>query len=252
MNVISIRRAEDELLGERDFAHEEANQGAQLKRLYGLLLRRWRVMLAVAIVLYAGVVAYTMLSPKVYTATALIMVNPAGQQVLSQEQSINNGSMYEDAAVESEIEVLTSYALSARLVREMHLDQDPEFNVALRPPSASHSLLAPMRELIGKITQQAAPTQAAAQRDPEATRDDIAAAVNGAVKAKRRGFSYVIEVSFNSRDPRRASEIVNRLTQVYLEMQTDARFEAAQRANDWLSHRLDELRQEVQAKEQTA
>ncbi|WP_228445787.1 GumC family protein [Terricaulis silvestris] len=244
--MISITR------GAEDFREQsvgpEEDQGAQIKRVYGVFMRRWRVMLAVAVVVYAAVVANTMLSPKIYTATALIMVNPAGQQVLSQDQTINTGPSYEDAAVESEIEVLTSIALSARLVEAMQLERDPEWNGALRPPGPVASALAPIRALISNDGADVEPRV----RDIEAEREGIAAAFNGALSVKRRGFSYAIELSLDSRNPRRAAELLNRLTEVYLQMQTEARFEASQRANDWLSHRLEELRQEVQAKEQAA
>ena len=41
MNVVSIRRGEDELR-QAQYAAEDEEQGAQLKRLYSVFLRRWR------------------------------------------------------------------------------------------------------------------------------------------------------------------------------------------------------------------
>lgn len=242
MNVVSIRRAEDEL--REPPAPVEEDQGAQLKQLYALLLRRWRLILATALVVFAAVMAYSLLSPRIYTATALVMVNPGREQIVSQDQSIDGSSAVSSAAVDSEIEVLRSESLRARLVEDLRLEEDPEWNGALRSPSPIASVLAPLRALAPR-GEEAAPNVVS-------QREGIARALGGALTVRRRGESYGIEVSFDSRDPRRAAELVNRLVDAYLRSQTEARFEASQRANDWLSQRLQELRQEVQAKERAA
>lgn len=241
MNVVSIRRAEDEL--REPPAPVEEDQGAQLKQLYALLLRRWRLILATAIIVFAAVMAYTMLSPRIYTATALVMVNPAREQVISAEQSIDGSSAVSSAAVDSEIEVLRSDDLRARLVQAMNLEEDPEWNSDLQTPGALAVVLAPLRGLF---------STGAAQRDAEGTNDGVVRALGEALSVRRRGLSYGIEVSLDSRDPRRAAELLNRFVEIYLGSQTEARFEASQRANDWLGQRLQELRLEVQAKERAA
>ncbi len=241
MNVVSIRRGAEELR-EPEYPVEE-DQGAQLKNLYGVFLRRWRLIVATAFVVFAAVMAFTLLSPRIYSATALVMVNPGREQVLSQEQMIEN-SAPTSAAVDSEIEVLRSSMLRARLVEAMRLEEDPEWNGALRPPGPLAAVMAPIQALLSP--------PAPAEIDVQSQRDQIARAVGNALSVRRRGLSYGIEVSIESRNPRRAAELVNRYVELYLSSQTEARFEASQRANDWLSQRLEELRQEVQAKERAA
>ena len=240
MNVVSIRRGEEEL---REPPHEfEEDQGAAIKNLWAMALRRWRLMVAAGLLVFAGVMTFTLLSPKIYTATALVMVNPGREQVIAQEQMIENAAP-SSAAVDSEIEVLRSLQLSQRLVAEANLIEDPEWNGDLRPPGLLAQALAPLRQLL------ATPAQVEAE---SAREDAIARAVNEAISVRRRGLSYGIEVSMDSRDPQRAAELVNQYVQIYLQSQTEARFEASQRANSWLSERLDELRGQVQARERAA
>ena len=50
--------------------------------------------------------------------------------------------------------------------------------------------------------------------------------------------SRLIEVTFESSDPAIAAQVVNTLTSVYIEANLEARWEAAQRASDWLSQQL--------------
>jgi capsular exopolysaccharide synthesis family protein len=92
----------------------------------------------------------------------------------------------------------------------------------------------------------------AAETDTESQRDGIARALGDALSVRRRGLSYGIEVTIDSRQPRRAAELTNRFVELYLLSQTEGRFVASQRANEWLTQRSNELRLEVQAKERAA
>lgn len=64
--------------------------------------------------------------------------------------------------------------------------------------------------------------------------------------------TYIIEVSANAGDPQRAQLIANTYADVYIASQVNQRVDTAQRANSWLSRRLAELREDVQAKESAA
>lgn len=76
--------------------------------------------------------------------------------------------------------------------------------------------------------------------------------IGGSINVRRRGMTYVIEISARSTDPERAQLIANTYADVYIASQVNARIDTAQRANSWLSRRLAELREDVQAKESAA
>ncbi|HRK64543.1 MAG TPA: GumC family protein, partial [Terricaulis sp.] len=76
--------------------------------------------------------------------------------------------------------------------------------------------------------------------------------IGGTINVRRRGMTYVIEISARSTDPERAQLIANTYADVYIASQVNARIDTAQRANSWLSRRLAELREDVQAKESAA
>jgi polysaccharide biosynthesis transport protein len=76
--------------------------------------------------------------------------------------------------------------------------------------------------------------------------------LGGTINARRRGMTYVIEISARSTDPARAQLLANTYADVYIASQVNARIDTAQRANSWLSRRLAELREDVQAKESAA
>ena len=69
---------------------------------------------------------------------------------------------------------------------------------------------------------------------------------------RRRGLSYVVEVSAESELPARAAEMANALSSIYVKSLSEARYDASEKANGWLRDRLDELKGEVQQKQAAA
>ena len=60
------------------------------------------------------------------------------------------------------------------------------------------------------------------------------------------GRSYVLKVRFQAADPRLAAKIANAFANDYLQSQLDAKYEATQRAIDWLNAHLTDLHKKVE------
>lgn len=104
----------------------------------------------------------------------------------------------------------------------------------------SSALMGELAEALGLVT----PT---ANGDARPTQG-----IGGTINVRRRGMTYVIEISARSTNAERAQLIANTYADVYIASQVNARIDTAQRANSWLSRRLAELREDVQAKESAA
>jgi capsular exopolysaccharide synthesis family protein len=216
-------------------AIEPREQTYNIRDLIGSLVRRARIIVAVTVLVTCLGGAATMLQTPVYTATASILINPSREQVLSQEQRLVQEAPT-STVVDSEIEVLRSRPIIARLVAALRLDRDPEWNPALSEGTA----VAPGE---AESTTPAAPAEAPSY---------VISAVAGAISAERRGITYVIDVRASSQDPRRAAEMANKLVDLYFAAGYEARVQAGERAGDWLERRLEELRADVSAKEAAA
>lgn len=66
---------------------------------------------------------------------------------------------------------------------------------------------------------------------------------------KQRGESQVIALTFQSADPGTAAAAANKLADLYIVEQLEAKFEATQRATEWLNERIDDLRRRVEDSE---
>jgi polysaccharide biosynthesis transport protein len=181
-----------------------------------MLRRRALIMAVIGVTAAAAAFAFLMLRTPVYSATSLLIISPRQERVLRSEDVI--GQLPRDSsAIDSEIELLRSPAL--------------------------------MNELAAALGMMGG---AQGRNGEAATADDIAASLAGAISVRRRGLTYVIEITARSTDPERAQLIANTYADVYIASQVNARVDTAQRANSWLSRRLAELREDVQAKESAA
>jgi uncharacterized protein involved in exopolysaccharide biosynthesis/Mrp family chromosome partitioning ATPase len=62
------------------------------------------------------------------------------------------------------------------------------------------------------------------------------------LSVKRVGLSYVLELSYNAKNPKLAAEVVNALADAYVQDKIDGRAESARRSGLWLEARIEEIR----------
>src|SRR6185295_5138434 len=110
-----------------------------------------------------------------YTATALVMINPSPDRTLQPMQSINGSADVSPNApvVDSQLEVLRSPMLTARLVDTLNLAHDPEWNPQLQPGAAAAPITAEEQQV-------------------------VIAMVGKAIDVRRRGLTYAVEVNVTS------------------------------------------------------
>lgn len=102
------------------------------------VLRRRRVLIAAVVLVTTGLTAAIVLSmPSLYTATATIVVDSQQANVLPGKRVLE--SMPDDqAAIETQIEILKSRALARRVVNDLMLAADREFTLDPDPMSAAY------------------------------------------------------------------------------------------------------------------
>ena len=102
-----------------------------------LQLLWFRRKLIAAITIFVGVIAYIHISElkHVYSAQSSMLIGIPQQQVVDIESVLSRSNSFGD--VNSEIEVLKSRVLAARVVERLDLVNDPEFNPSLRKPEKS-------------------------------------------------------------------------------------------------------------------
>jgi exopolysaccharide transport family protein len=233
MNVIAIRQRTEEVYRPPE---DDGELGLiSLKWIFSFLMRRWMLIGAVGAIVAIGTFAHFALQPSRYTAMALIMLQGGQERVLAPEQMVNGDMAASTTQIDSQLEVLRSSMLAGRLVDDLRLMDDPEWNGVLREAQESGETPAPMTP-----------------EDRAVLRQQIVDGVAGSVSVRRRGLTSVAEVSVTAASADRAAQMANRLVELFQLYQMEARLRSAERANDWLARRVAELRADVQEKEAVA
>ena len=222
-----------------------ASAASAVRRTTGLL-RRHKLLIGTVIVLGTGlaaVVAFRM--TPLYTAETLIMVEHRKNTVLNFEGVVSD--MTPDiSALQSEVAILKSPAFAEKVVAKLKLMNDPEFNTALRPPPPGWLAALNPRNWIPDSWKSGGTVPLSPE---EVERNQLTSVVNAVLdntSVRPQGRSYVIAVSFDSEDPRKASLVANTMADLYLVDQLDEKFKASKRATQWLEERLADLRKEAQ------
>ena len=186
------------------------------------------------------------------------MIDTRSNQTVDME-AVLSGLSADAATIISEVEILTSRSLIARVVAALGLRDIPEFNAALRPKGYFSEVLNPMnwwpddwvdwRELLQTVLETHPVEELSPQEiEKQTTAKVIDNVITGfTVTPIRR--SYVINITFRSEDPRQAALIANALADHYIVDQLEAKFEATRRATAWLNDRLADLRKKVRDSE---
>jgi capsular exopolysaccharide synthesis family protein len=196
-------------------------EGFSLQALIATFQRRARIILLTGGAVALIVLTVLALQPRMYTATASIMINPREDRVVSPEQALTTGAP-SSALVDSEIEVLRSPRLARAVAERLHLDIDPQWS----PHIAGRQPLDRIRVAANQVS--------------------------ASLEVKRRALSYVIDVNVTASDRQEAARVANAVVSEYLRASEAARLAMTTQASNWLGERLAELRTDVQRKEAEA
>lgn len=214
-----------------------------LKNLLAIFRRRMRLFGGVALLIFLVALLLTVQATPRYSAEARVMFNTRQEQVMASAEVLSRLPI-ESGVIDTEVEVLQSRALARQVAANLRLENDPEFNWALRPPSGLDQLMARIQ---GRTLPR--PEAPRTPEDIEAGRERATSALRGGLSVRRSGLTYIVGVGFTSLDPEKAARIANAFAEQYILNQIEAKFSATDQANTFLSSRLDELRAEVLAAE---
>jgi polysaccharide biosynthesis transport protein len=185
----------------------------------------------------AAVVTF-LLTPQ-YKAVTTVLVDSRKTQVLK-DGGVIGGPGTESAAIESEAEAIKSPTTLRKVAEDLHLDQDPEFIGSRGVVGwAKWMLISPFTSFFGSQHD-------AASADPLATATE---ALQKKVQASRLNLTYVIELSVWSKSSEKAANLANKIAEVYLAEQIEAKNATTRQATRWLNEEVDNMRTRLVASE---
>ncbi len=213
-------------------------------------------------VLFAGAFGYLTASQYLptYGATAKVMFAAPENEIIdlggrTPTPTARNG-------LQDQIEVLRSSNLAGKVVDDLGLERNPEFNPTLRTVEPrlidrARGLVAVpewAREALRDFGLMSPPPPPRPEPDPEELaqleRRIVVQNVLSSLSVRPVPDSRVIEIGVASQNPRTAASVANSFAEQYITDQLDARLEATRAATDWLSGRVEELQMRLQVAEE--
>ena len=220
-----------------------------LGRLAGTLWRGklWLLIASTLTVLAGGYYAFEVAIP-MYTTTATVVQETEQDPVIDFSGGLGAGGPgmgADQSAINTQIEVLRSRDLLEKLVIELDLTSDPEFNRELRPePLISGTrVLNMVRAAVGQ------PIQEKRVLSPTQVRDASVDNLRDLLSVSNVRQSYVYNITATTRSAEKSTLITNTLAEFYIRNQLDVKAESNLQATAWLTDRLGQLRIELEASE---
>lgn len=227
-----------------EIGDSEIDLGAFLHTLWRGKL--WIMFTAFIGLLIGGYYAFTVAVP-IYTANSVVMLESRQESVVDLD-SVVSGLSGDQATINTELQVIRARGLIEKLVREMDLTSDPEFNARLRPEphiSIGKAITLVRTMILGSPAEKPAKTE---RETLDATINNVLTAIN--VSNVRQSFVFNLKVA--TQDPVKSAAIANKLAELYILDQLAVKFEATEQATTWLTERVAELQIELEQAESSA
>lgn len=231
------------------------------------MLRRHRIAFAASVFLSIVVaVVFALNQTPRYTAWADLLIDLRKPNILEGSggvvPDIPVGTAVAAAAIRSEVALIGSRGMVEKVVDQLGLTQDPEFNSRLRnelaePPTglaawatwawetlSPGALMATVERMFRSDDEGGSDLEIGSDVDPERARVMRAVARN--LSVANDGRSFVLSIGFSSEYPNKAALIANTFADEYLASQVRLKQEALTRAQTWLNERIATLRADIE------
>ena len=179
----------------------------------------------------ANVSEHAFMTPPMYTAEATVVIDPRRVQLFP-KATFSEGQ-FDQASLESEIELMKSETVALSAINALGLAKDPEF---LR----SGGVLGAVLGFASHIFSVGKPTKPLSEF--EATRA-APGVLSKNLAVKRVGISYHLSIQYQSGNPNRAAQIANAIAGAYITEQLEGKYVPTKLATQWLQGRIEELSQ---------
>jgi succinoglycan biosynthesis transport protein ExoP len=187
--------------------------------------RKWIILSAALLGAIIGVMS-ALSTPKVYEAAGTIQVHPgtAEQYRVDTNTQANTG---DDIGVklETEVSILQSEQLELQVARQLQLQNDRDFFGSKRPIPRSNL-------------------------DDPAMTLKVLYIFHKQLAVKRVPKTELITISYTSVSPKLSADIVNTLTNYYIERSFKVRFASTQKVSGWLGEQLNDLKDDVESNQE--
>ncbi|NGN98268.1 polysaccharide biosynthesis tyrosine autokinase [Grimontia sp. S25] len=227
-----------------------ANEPARLdlKRYVGIILRYWLpIATFVAVVTLVATVLILAITP-VYRATATLLIESEANKAVSIEEVYTLDTSQKEY-YQTQFEILRSNHIAEKVIEDLGIANIREFNNQVGELSGREKLLGFLHN-IGPLQQfLPEPVSPSELTDDASARQAVLNKFKSHLTIEPIRNTQLVNIHFGSIDPELAAKVANALGQAYIESNLEARLVATQTASFWITERLTELKDNLDAAE---
>lgn len=219
------------------FEADESEKVPGLVEYARVIQKRRATILTIAFVVFSIGLFATLKEKPVYRARVLVEIQKENPDIPSLQELFQLESI-SDTYLETQYRILKSENLARRVISDLKLDQLAEFNQLPHwwtPRSQQASLQ---------------PAPATPENSPESAIDnEVLKKFQDRLDVEPLKRSRLVEVSFESNDRNLAAQVVNTLASTYIQQNLESRWQASQKASEWLSQQLMGMKSKLEKSE---
>jgi capsular exopolysaccharide synthesis family protein len=219
------------------FEADEAEKVPGLVEYARVIQKRRATILTIAFVVFSIGLFATLKEKPIYRARVLVEIQKENPDIPSLQELFQLESI-SDTYLETQYRILKSENLARRVISDLKLDQLAEFN---QPP-----------HWWARRSQESSlqPALATPENSPESTIDnEVLKKFQDRLDVEPLKRSRLVEVSFESNDRKLAAQVVNTLASTYIQQNLESRWQASQKASEWLSQQLMGMKSKLEKSE---
>jgi len=202
-----------------------SEDGLSLMDLWRVLVKQRFIILAATVLFFAAATIYSFKTIPVYESSSRIEIKPnrsanAGLEGLVEEERGGESSI----ALQTEILVLQSDSVALQTAESLDL-------ISRVRAAAAKQASANVPASTGEIT----PSE----------RRALIGFIKGGLSVKVLGQTQMIEIRYRNRDPKLATEVVNKLVDTYVDEDLRSKFDRTMHVSSWLQKQLEDLKQQA-------
>jgi polysaccharide biosynthesis transport protein len=197
-----------------------------------ILFRHRTTLLGFALAgLFAAVVISVVQTPIYRVRTSLEVQSPNFLEMKGVDQNESTGSYASpESYVETQVKLLQSESLLEHVIDKLKLHKDR--------PTRWRSIASYLRRLRGS-----------SEPSPLREKEELLRQIERNLTVRTSGSSRLLEVLYESPDPKLAAEFANTLVSEFIELSQEERWKAAQGTAEWLTNHLDQMKAQLETSE---
>jgi chain length determinant protein EpsF len=188
-----------------------------IRQFFLILLARWKLALGVFTAVIVATIIVSLLMPKLYTASATVVVDTKPDPLTVAVYSAQSSTAY----IATQVDIISSERVADRVVKLLKLDKSPEYLAAWKDATGGAGDIVVW---IGQMLQKS--VVVTPSRD-----------------------SSVIDISMTWSDPKTAAVLANAFAQAYIDTNIELKVDPAKQYAAWFDERSRALRADLEAKQ---